>query len=113
LTSSSPAELAVDARRSMPLAADDMQATQRSNSIRQRDMRTTASHVGRDGNGAAFPCPCNHLRLFGILACIQQAEGDTVSTQARSTLFALFDRRCTDQHRATRSRELRCQLGDG
>ena len=63
LTTGTSTQLIIDTSGLMPLCTDDHQAACRSRLLIQLDIRTTARHVGRNGNGSMYACVRHDLSL--------------------------------------------------
>ena len=62
-------------------------------------IRTTASHVGGDGNGALLACLSNYLSLALVVLCVEHLVLDTARLEQLGNQLGLLDRDSTYQHR--------------
>lgn len=102
LAGTSTDELPVDARRFVWFGDNDVESSAVVDAGSELDVRASAGHVGRDGDGPLLSCPSDNVGLLTILHPIEQLIGDAEFIELPGKLATLFDRPSTDQHRLSR-----------
>ena len=99
LTSASTTQLIIDTSGLVTLRTDNLQSACRLRLCIQLNIRTTACHVGSDGNCPMNTRICYNLRLQLMELRIQHLMLDAALVQHSAQLFTGFNGNGTNQHR--------------
>ena len=99
LTAGTASKLVIDTSGFMAFCADDLQPAQFFHAFAQLDVRTTAGHIGGDGNSASLARQRNDLRFLGMVFRIQHLMLDAFHFQHPAQLFGFINGDGANQYR--------------
>ena len=83
----------------MPLRTNDFQAAQFCHAFAQLNIRTTASHVGRNRNRTHLTGQCNNFRFLRMIFRIQHLMFHALALEQPAQFLRFVNRNRTNQNR--------------